>query len=236
MANASIYAAFERMWQHVIARLSKLEGQLSEKVDEPIIISGFGDGIQTQELGATISNIGFSWVLSRPAISQVIKSTQAGIEETISTTGTSFAVSFKNLSLSDTTEFELVVMDERGNEYTATTTIKFANGVYYGVLDSNNIVSSDTIRNNLTKQLQSIKNIIFTTNADANQYIYYAFPARYGTPKFYVDGFIGGFHEFLPINVTNSFGYTEKYSVWRSDNKSLGETTVRVLGANEEWM
>lgn len=69
---------------------------------------------------------------------------------------------------------------------------------------------------------------VFTVNATSGKYIWYAFPDSFGTPKFEVGGFAGGFRNVANPQHTNAHGYTTRYQVWRSDNPSLGLTEVTV--------
>ena len=80
----------------------------------------------------------------------------------------------------------------------------------------------------LQKKIGTGKGETITVNAAANQYIYYCIPYKWGTPIFNVGGFDGGFDEVSRFNITNTYGHTELYSVWRSDNYSLGKTTVAI--------
>ena len=82
----------------------------------------------------------------------------------------------------------------------------------------------DTIGNELAWN----RNKDFTVNAGAGQYIYYAIPAAWGTPTFFVGGFEGGFDLLSKFNFTNASGYTTSYNVYKSGNANLGQTTVNV--------
>jgi hypothetical protein len=95
---------------------------------------------------------------------------------------------------------------------------------YYGT-STNLTLISDLGYNNLS----SSKAASFTVNANTNEYIYYAIPTSFGTPIFYVGGFEGGFHLDSTVNFVNSFGITTNYSIYKSDNHSLGNTTITVL-------
>ena len=63
---------------------------------------------------------------------------------------------------------------------------------------------------------------------NVNEYIYFCIPVKWDTPTFNVGGFDGGFFKVAEINFTNKSGYTEPYSIWRSDNHSLGSQSVTV--------
>ena len=80
----------------------------------------------------------------------------------------------------------------------------------------------------LSNTLSNSKARSFTVNAGSNQYIFYAVPNRLGGCKFAVNGFEGGFEKVATISYTNSQSYTESYDIYKSDNPSLGNTTVVV--------
>lgn len=104
----------------------------------------------------------------------------------------------------------------------------FYNRAYYG---TSTIVSGYTAGNVTglaNNPLQGGKSTTFTVNPSAGQYIIYAFPTRYGTASFTVNGFTGGFQPPETVGITNGSGYTENYYVYRSTNSGLGSTTVSV--------
>ena len=112
------------------------------------------------------------------------------------------------------------------NTTTKSATVKFLNGKYYGVAQEGTY-DSDFIKG-LTKVLAENKNGNFTVNCGENEFIYFCIPTRFGTPRFSVGGFEGGFFKVDTIEFTNNFGYSENYDIYRSDNSSLGNTTVNV--------
>lgn len=69
----------------------------------------------------------------------------------------------------------------------------------------------------------------FTVDALTGQYIYLAIPSVFGnSPTFTVGGFSGGFSKISTVNLTNTYGIVISYDIYRSDNVSLGSTTVTV--------
>ena len=60
-------------------------------------------------------------------------------------------------------------------------------------------------------------------------YIYFAIPSVMGTPRFSVNGLIGGFFLERTINFNNQYGATINYNIWRSDNPNLGRILVELL-------
>ena len=79
-----------------------------------------------------------------------------------------------------------------------------------------------------TKRLQPSPAGSFNVNAGVNQFIYFACPSNY-SPVFNVNGFTGGFEVAATLNFTNAYGNTMAYTVYKSLNKNLGNTTVTVF-------
>lgn len=139
-------------------------------------------------------------------------------------------LSLKQWSESDVSSdmtFTLRVTDERDNEDTASVSIRFLNGVYYGVAETPETLDSAFILG-FVKRLSSTKDLTFTVNAAEGQRIWYALPVRLGECSFTVGGFTGGFTLVDTIDFSNNTGYTESYNVYASSKTGLGETRVEV--------
>jgi hypothetical protein len=114
------------------------------------------------------------------------------------------------------------------NTATSDITLTFVNNVYYGVNTSTSANITTILAGTSSTVLSNSRARTFTVNAGTNEYIYYSYPSRLGTATFTVGGFEGGFSLISTQSHTNSLGFTENYYVYRSDNKSLGSTTVVV--------
>lgn len=132
-------------------------------------------------------------------------------------------------ALTADTTFTLVGTDNRGATSTKSTTVFFRNGKYYGVGKPANVdaINNDFIAG-LTKTLTDNFRGNFTVDATDGNYIFLAFPSSWGTPKFVVGGFEGGFSKVKTFDYTNPSGFTESYDVYQSGNANLGDTTVVV--------
>ena len=113
------------------------------------------------------------------------------------------------------------------NTATSTYTLTFVNNVYYATSSFSAATVSQIVSAGTTT-LSNNKARSFTVTAGTGEYIYYSYPSRLGTASFTVGGFAGGFSLISTQSHTNSAGYTEDYYVYRSDNSSLGSTTVTV--------
>jgi len=181
-------------------------------------ITNFSANITSAELGSVINSINFAWDYNGEPTSQKFE-------------GETIDVNLRNYTytgaVSANKTFTLTATDSDGSVKTATVSIKFYNGVYYGVSSSTNYNSA--LISSLTKVLSDTKERNITVDAKKeDEYIYYCIPSRLGVPTFNVGGFDGGFEKMATIPFTNSNGYTEDYDIYRSDNPGLGATTVRI--------
>ena len=113
--------------------------------------------------------------------------------------------------------------------YTSTksATVRFFNGIYFGASAEPSEYNSSFILTLASKRLQPTPAGSFTVAAGTNQYIYFACPASF-TPKFNVSGFVGGFEVAATITFVNAYGNTMAYTIYKSSNSGLGNTTVTV--------
>lgn len=106
--------------------------------------------------------------------------------------------------------------------------IKFVDIVHYGVASAGSLTDSFLLNGLSGHVLSETKETKFSVNVGAGNYIWFALPVSYGTPKFTVGGFEGGFSSQGTFNHTNNLGYRTSYEVWRSVNRGLGDVTVTI--------
>lgn len=138
----------------------------------------------------------------------------------------------------------LSVTDERSSVATETTTIQYADKVYWFVGDYtntatifNNLANLNSFTNNLQGQLSRKKvsplnHILVSTD----KYFYYMLPANLEDNEDYfeINGFRGGMDYIGTVNFTNGNNYATNYKVWRSTNKNLGIITFKALCEGED--
>lgn len=177
--------------------------------------------VREYEIGSVIiAPVIFNWSLNKTVVNQVI-SDIGNIP-----VGT-FTAKYNN-SIASNKTFTLTVSDNKNNTATKSITFSFLYPKYYGAVVEPDVYDNDFILNLSGYKLASSRNGTFNVNADTNEYIYFCIPIKWGTPTFNVGGFDGGFFKVAEINFTNNSGYTEPYSIWRSDNLSLGSQSVTV--------
>lgn len=223
-------------------RIRTIEAAIADLTYEPINITSFtltGEGFNADnsaivifanpaELGQEVIKPTAKWSLDREAKKIVLSSTNSTFG-TIDVTGrTQYTTSINTqFAIKTDTKFTLTATDERGTETKLDKWLYFYNGVYYGAAAQPSTIDSAFVLG-LTKELRSNKKPSFNANAGAGQYIWYCLPKRMGTCAFKVGGFDGGFLLVDTISFTNASGYTEDYYIYRSDNASLGSTSISV--------
>jgi len=200
-------------------RLSVAEKQLADLLYEEVNITSFTSNISTVEIGSTVNDVTLSWKINKAPKSLSLD----GVSQTPEAEG---SVTLTGLGLTANKRWTLLARDERSAADTATASVSFVNGVYYGA-SAEGTLDSTFIRA-LSRKLIGSKLASFTANATAGKYIWYCLPKRYGTCTFTVGGFTGGFTLVDTVSFTNASGYTEDYYVYKSDNAGLGSTTVTV--------
>lgn len=186
---------------------------------KPITINSFSNNKNTQEMGATITDVLLNWALSKKPKTLTLD------EQPLTVTDTSKTLSGQAIKTNKT--WTLKAVDEKGATATKTTSITFLNGIYYGIGDSAQNIDNAFILT-LTKALQGSRGKTFTVTAGEGKHIFYAVPTRYGACAFSVGGFDGGFNKVSTFEFTNASGYKESYDVYKSTNANLGNTTVIV--------
>ena len=199
----------------------ELEALLADLNYKNIDITAFScPGAGTYEMGRSVAAPTITWTLNKDPESQTLNGETLGV-----------AVRSKVYTGSVTTDktYTLKVTGEKEETDTASASIKFLNGVYWGAM-ADGVAIDNTAILNLSKELRGDRKKTFTANAGASQRHAFAIPTRYGTPSFKDSetGFQAGFYKASTIAFKNASGYTEDYDVWLSTNKGLGSMTVAV--------
>lgn len=187
----------------------------------PIEILAFSNNIGVAEKGSTLNELTLKWQLNKEPETILMNGQVRADLKTLR------SLTLKDMALTADKTFMLQVTDEKGKTAQKNTSVVFQNGVYYGVSEIPEEVNNTFILS-LSRSLQGSRTKTFSTTSTEDQYIWYAFPSRYGNPVFNVGGFDGGFTKAASISFTNASGYTEEYAVYRSDNSNLGTKTIKV--------
>ena len=143
-------------------------------------------------------------------------------------TAASGTISLSSLSLTSKKTWTLGAIDERNRNVTKNVSLTFTNKVKYGAAAEPGSINDAFLNSLPTRTLSSGKVKSFSVTAGSGQYIWYALPSSYGTCKFTVGGFTGGFTQVALFNHQNESGKVVEYRVYRSDNANLGAQSITV--------
>ncbi len=192
----------------------------------PNILIGPSNAVYS--LNGAVATVSYSKSVNSATIT-INTAQQSGFPQTLVSPFTTYTFDnedyFNYPGINGTRVFTLTAIGDT-NTATSTYTLTFVNNVYYAT--SNNAAATVSQISAGTTVLSNNKARSFTVTAGTGEYIYYSYPSRLGTASFTVGGFAGGFSLISTQSHINSAGYTEDYYVYRSDNSSLGSTTVTV--------
>jgi hypothetical protein len=191
-------------------------------------ITGFA-GPTAREVGQTLASPGFAAAYNDVPTAASVVDDQGNPSEDVTATPNTFSYlhSYTKTANGATVGFTLSASkgtegDSRGQS------VAWQPRAYRGVGVAGLHTEAD-IKALAHTALQSDRTITFTESPGASQYIYYAYPAVYGAATFFVDGWEGGFDLVdAAVSVTNAYGVTQDYRLYKSTNANLGTTTVQV--------
>jgi len=170
------------------------------------------------ELGSNINSQTLTWTTSKDITSQEIN-------------GESIDKNLRTFVLTDSITHDITYTLNcfaDGSNISVSKTLNFYSGIYWGV-SSDDSYDSSFINSLQNKVLSNDKNRIITVNARESEYIYFCMPSSLENPIFSVNGFIGGFTKVAnSMSFTNTNGYVAIYDIWKSEQSSLGSTTITI--------
>jgi hypothetical protein len=178
----------------------------------------------TYEMGST-QDIKFVWTFT-----QEVSSVTFNGEPQEAKQGGSKEV--KGITTTSIYEVKGVRSDGQNETATAKSTLSFLNRYYWGCAADprpTSEVNQTFIKNLANNGYASSRTKTFTAKCLSGQYIWYAYPKRFGTAKpqmapagstLYLPG---GFEDPLTVSVTNSSKHEEEYYVYRSINPGINQ-------------
>lgn len=203
----------------------------------PIVINSVSNNVNTVEKGTKVRAVDVSWSLNNAVLQGATLNGTALTADELKANKKSFTYpapaegsTAADPALVKDTTFTLVATDTHKATATKSTGIYFRNQKYWGAGKPASIddITNDFIKGLTSKAFADNAKGTFNVNATDDNYIFYAFPHAWGTPKFVVGGIEGGFALVKTFDFTNASGYTESYDVYQSGNANLGDTTVTV--------
>ena len=183
-------------------------------------ITSFSSLSGNLEVGQTVNTPSFSASYNTTPTSVTLYDSVNATPVTLSST-TSFSSTHNfirttagNVSFTLTANFS-------GTPTTASAYINWLTRTYYGHLTTFTTVTA--MQSNV---LTGSHTGNYTITAGTGEYLYFAIPTALGTPTFSVGGFTGGISLQTTSSYTNTYGVTTAYSIYKSDNPSLGTISV----------
>lgn len=211
--------------EYVDEEISKIKQTLADITYVPASIKTFAHNISSAEIGQTITSVTLTWSLGGNPKTLSLKGT--GISGAITDKALETkTISGLSITANSNGSWTLVVTGEKGE--TATKTISsptFKRRVYYGVSASGSLDAAGVKA--LSSFLDTSRGYTWTPSC-SNQYIYYCVPASFGEAAFKSGVFDGGFNSKTTVSITNAYGHTENYYVYRSTEKITGSITITV--------
>lgn len=182
-------------------------------------ITGFSNSVGTVETGTTISAVTLAWSLNKTMTSLAL---DHGIGSVLGLTSKSLT----GLTLTTDTTYTLTAGDGQ-NTTSAQTAVAFRNKRYWGAVDSDSLDNAGVL--GLSSEFATDYAKSVTYDATGGKYLYYAFPASFGTPSHVTVGGLS-FSDFTvsPLSFTNAAGHTETYNVIRLNNRQTGSAIAIV--------
>jgi hypothetical protein len=182
----------------------------------------------TKEIGQSVTTPAFTATYNQTPTTATLADTEGNPTENVISSPTSFAsdYNFSKTANNATVTFTLSASNSSGSD-TATVVMAWRPRTYYGIGAAGLSTEAD-IEGLPSSQLLSSRSLTFSVTSGSGDYIYWAAPNSYSTPTFTVGGFAGGFVLVGTVSVTNTYGVTQTYQLWKSVNDNLGSTTVVV--------
>lgn len=242
--QASIYSIDDTLTKAGEAADAKAVGDRFDRLEyAPIEFTQLVYAFQTQdgvainggelaEKGTTIVNMTYEWTVNKEPTSVTLD----GGKLTIDTSHPTWNQGVLNLPTGLTTNKTWTFKakeKQTGSIPVVTTsmaaTVKFASRIFWGAKPNTGEPNSTFIESlRSTSVLSETLDTEFTVTAGTGDYIWFAYPKRFGRADFSYGGFTGGFFLFIEEIFTNKYGASEPYYVYRSDNPSLGNTKITV--------
>ena len=203
------------------ATISTLKQFVEDIIDDHIIVTPVSFDITNFSGGGTYEKgssqtIVLNWTYNRNIDSQTVNG--ATISKELRTT------TYTNVSTNTTYTLSATVGVETKTKSVSTT---FNVKKYYGVFSEPTIPSTDILNLNSTWASKTLSTTQF--NCTGGKYVYYIIPTSMATViTFWIGGLQNNDWITTVINLTNTFGYTESYTVYRLNNKQTGILNIEV--------
>ena len=185
----------------------------------PPTIASFNNDKGNQEIGSTVTQTVLTWVIGSGNV------TTQWISHEIGSLSSGQRAVTQNASYSTERTWALFVSDGTSST-TVTTSVQFLRKRYWGVSAKTSLNDAEII--SLSSELAT--NFSQSRKLPTSgEYIYFAWPADFGTAYFSVNGFVDNSWELTTRNFTNACEHTERYHLYRHTYPLNGTWFVETL-------
>jgi len=197
-------------------------GVIKKRYSPPVILS-FTNNTGTMYAGQTVTGLTTAWTLGgAPITSQTHTDCTPALGDRSHV--------FTGLSLTNDKYYTLAITDGK-TPSSANTWVYFMISKYYGT-SVNSAPTESNIKagtNSWQYQNVSYRALAATEITGEGKYIYYAYPASWGSVQIWVNGLQNNWSK-TTVSVTNAYGNTQNYYVYTSPSTIIGTLTVSAIG------
>jgi hypothetical protein len=187
-------------------------------------------GVSTFEIGTTISNVSLIWTITPTNViltSQVLSPSIGSIDVSLRTTN------LTGLSLTSNTTWTNVINDGLGFNNSIVTnssaSIAFRHYLSWGRSSLTNLGNSEiqslhTTGGGAGRDFATARQKTGISMTVSNQYVYFAYPASFGTATFRVNGFPNSAFTNTTVSYTNASGNVTSFLIYRTIDPQTGDS------------
>lgn len=179
--------------------------------------ASLSNNVGTQEIGTTVTNVGLTWSYNKTETSQSLNQSIGARPN-----GTR---SYNHVTSFTTNRTYTLTITDGTTPVNANTSISFLNRAHWGTSANTSLTSGQIISELANSTLTSTKNRTFTLDG-GGEYIYYAYPASFGTASFTFNNLPNTAFTLTVVSHTNSSGHTSNYNVYRSNDPQFGNNIL----------
>jgi hypothetical protein len=192
--------------------LTTVEKALDKLLYEPLEITILS-GSSIHEIGDEVTGINFIWNYNKSIVSQSIDNGIGTIPVGIN--------SYNHIGQSIFTDRTYILIANDGTAVTsASFEVKFLSKIFWGESINAVLTNADILGLNQELAASRIQTRLF--DCTGGKYFYVIYPASYGNASFQTGGFLYTGYDLSQINLTNIYGHTELYNIYRSGTVQTG--------------
>lgn len=196
--------------------------ELKDKVEYvPVAVKSFTNNVGTVENGQTITDVTLAWTLDG-------KPTEVKLGDEAQPLDLNGSKVLTNQAITKNTSWTLSVKDAKEKTASATTSLFFKDKKYYGAAAAPETIDSAFILGLAGKDFGDNLKGDYTLTAGDGEYFFFAMPASWAEPAFWMGGFEGGMNLVKTLDFTNASGAVVSYKVYQSTHPNLGTVAITV--------